>query len=129
MPGVPDADAWAVFGQIASVVIFLAALVGAVWRLGLLRRDPKSNGKPRAVVQRGTSPGEMLAEVQRTQGEVAGLARQVGDLELRTPAPDALGRIHRRLDDLNKQVAHLEGELKAANRSLHIIQEHLINKS
>lgn len=128
MPGIPDADAWAVFGQISSVLIFLAALAGAVWRLGFLRRDSKPHNKPRAAAQCGPSTGEVLAEIQRTQGEVAGLSRQVGEMELRTPGPDALGRIHGRLDDLNAKVAQLEGELKAANRSLHIIQEHLINK-
>ena len=43
MPGVPDAAAWEVFGQLAAVLIFLATLVGAVWKFWPHKRAPASD--------------------------------------------------------------------------------------
>lgn len=43
---IPDADAWGVFTQVGVVVIFLATLGGAVWKIVSVRRDKPRRGRP-----------------------------------------------------------------------------------
>lgn len=123
MQQIPDLDAWVVFGQISSVLIFLGAVVGALWKLGLLKKSGR--GGP----ARRSSGDATDCDILMLRDDLEVLEKRVVDVDSRTPRPDAMGRIHSRLDELNKRVAHLEGELGSANRSLLIIQEYLINRS
>ena len=100
---VPDADAWAVFGQLASVLIFLGALGGAVWKLRHVRRggaesDP-APGTSRAAT--ASEAAHAVAETQRTQGMVAGLETRIGELEGES---GAVREALRRVGDVEKEI-------------------------
>ena len=121
----PSLESWEAFAGVSAVVIFLGSLVFGLQRLGIIGQKKAA---PAPFGDKTCSPAHILAELQRTQGELAALSIRVGELEVRMPQPEAFGRVHKRLDDLNSSVSHVEGELKPINRQLHLINDHLLNK-
>ena len=111
---VPDAAAWQVFGQVASVLIFLAALAGAAWKIGLFRRGRHTDarGVPSLPPSR-SDVKDAIAEVQRAQGAVAGLDGRVSELE--TDRADVTEQ-RRRIDEIEKGLAGLR---------LHVAQNYI----
>ena len=105
MPALPDAAAWQVFGQVASVIIFLAALAGTAWKLGAFRRASQTDSRGRPAERPTRSDvKEAIAETQRTQGTVAAFDGRVSELE--TDRADVT-ELRRRLDALDKGFADL----------------------
>ena len=81
-----------------------------------------------AILRRDVEALADGAALEAVQEAHQALAARMARLEADMPAPEAASRIHQRLDDLNSTVSHVEGELKQLNRSIHLIQEHLLNK-
>ena len=118
MDVIPDATAWQIFGGLGVVIIFLAMVVGALHRLGILRGQRQSSPSPEAVA---------LIEATQT------LVQATEAIAARS---ESLGRIHKRLDDVERelstvkaQTARVEGQLTQANHTLTLIQEHLLSRS
>ena len=117
----PTIEAWEAFAGVGAVIIFLGALVFALRRLGII-------GSPAPTARDAKPSAEALALIEATQA----LLRATEAIAARS---EALGRIHSRLDEqtadigrVASEVAHVKGELTAINRTLHLIQEHLLSQ-
>ena len=117
MDVIPDAAAWRIFGGVGAVIIFLAMIAGALRGLGALRGRQQPSPSPEAI-----------ALIESTQTLVQAT-------EAIAARSESLGRIHKRLDDVERelstvkaQTARVEGQLTQANRTLTLIQEHLLNR-
>lgn len=44
------------------------------------------------------------------------------------PGEPAISGIHKRIDQLGQGVRHLEGEMKQINHTLHLIQQHMLER-
>ena len=129
----PESHAWDTFGAVAGVIIFLGGLAFALQRLGIIgkRASPApGNAQPPtpAPVAAGRPSAEAIALIDATRALVAGV-------QATTERTEATGRVHMRLDDLERdlsdvkaQNAELKGQLAQANGTLRLIEEHLLNK-
>ena len=131
MNPIPDAGAWNTFTQIGVVVIFLASLAGALWRLGAFRRrrtvacPDKSESSTSGKAE--PSP-EAVALIEATHS----LVTAVTVMSERT---EAMGRVHRRLDEVNDKItasttesAEMKGQLIQINGTLKLIHEYLLHQ-
>ena len=128
----PSVESWQAFAGVGGVIIFLGSVVFGLQRLGFIGQKkqvpaPVPDSPRLGAIE--SKLGNVEREGQMAQGTLTDLAIRIGALEAEMPRPEALGRVHKRLDDLTASLSHVEGELKAANRTLHLIQEHLLNKT
>ena len=131
MVGVPDAAAWSTFTQIGVVLIFLLTLVGAVWRVLAVRRgvtEPRPGQREPKAGDVATPSPEALALIEATRALIEGM-------QCVTERSEATGRMHKRLDDVNREmgasrseVAEVRGQLVQMNKTLHLIHEHLLRQ-
>lgn len=122
----PDAAAWDALTKIGVAVIFLATLVGALWKLRVLRK-PSVDATSRARRDVDMSP-EARALIEATHT----LVKATEAIATRS---EALGRIHQRLDRVDEDIggvktqnARLEGKLDQQGRLLELIHRHLLDK-
>lgn len=66
--------------------------------------------------------GWLLVTVITNARDVAVLAARVDESDVR----DELGIMHRRVDETGREVSEVSGQLKQINRTLGLIQEHLM---
>lgn len=125
MDSVPDAAAWEAFAGVASVIVFLSLLIGALWRMGLLRRGGASG----RLAELETRLHRVCGELDAAREDLTSLRLRIGAIEVELPRPEALGRVHKRLDGLSTAVSHVEGQLQQIGRAVSLIQEHLLSKS
>ena len=122
-----DASAWEAFAGVGAVIVFLGSVVFGLQRLGFIgQKKLPPTPSPSASAEPATPSPEALALLEATR-ELVISVQAIADRS------ESLGRIHARLDGVNKEVAqvgsgvaHLKGELSAMNRTLHLIQEHLL---
>lgn len=131
MPPVPDAAAWDTFTQLGIVLIFLATLVAAVWRIVAVRRG---RARPRPDEPEPTAPDDA-----RPSPEAAALIEAthslVNAVTVMAERTEAMGRVHRRLDEVNDRItastteaAEMKGQLVQINGTLKLIHEYLLNQ-
>ena len=131
MSPVPDAAAWDTFTQLGIVLIFLATLGAAVWRIVAVRRGRArphpDEPEPAAPDDARPSP-EAAALIEATHS----LVNAVTVMAERT---EAMGRVHRRLDEVNDRItastteaAEMKGQLVQINGTLKLIHEYLLHQ-
>lgn len=115
-----DPSHWEAFYGAGSVVIFLGGLIFALQRLGfrVARNAPAAPSVP-AEAAKPSPEAIALIEATRTLVEV---------MKETVERSAAVSRVHSRLDEVTKEVHEVKGKVDQANRTLHLIEEHLINK-
>lgn len=71
------------------------------------------------------------AEVRKAEKQRAALAGRMDLIEERIqhlPDDRDIERIHERIDDVSNQLSDMAGSMRASNRQLELINEHLINR-
>ena len=126
----PSIDAWEAFAGVGGVVIFLGSVVFGLQRLGVIGKRPAPAPTPGPAEPKeppGPSP-EALALIEATRALVEGMQAIAGRSE-------SVGRVHARLDDVNREissstteVAELKGQLVQMNKTLLLIHEHLLRQ-
>lgn len=122
----PDAAAWDALTKIGVAVTFLGMVVGALWKLGIVRK-PRVDATPGPKKDAEMSP-EVRALIEATHT----LVKATEAIATRS---EALGRIHQRLDRVDEDIggvktqnARLEGKLDQQGRLLELIHRHLLEK-
>ena len=67
--------------------------------------------------------GWLLVTVITNARDVAVLATRLNEADVR----DEVSEVHRRVDDIGRNVSDVSGQLKQINRTLGLIQEHLMS--
>ena len=125
----PSLESWEMFAGVCSVIVLLGAVALALQRLGVIGKKPAPAPAPVPVLDAPREPSpEALALIEATRALVDGV-------KVTTERTEATGRVHMRLDDVNREiaastaeVAELKGQLIQMNNTLHLIHEHLLNK-
>lgn len=71
------------------------------------------------------------AAIDRVDGRVAGLETRLTQMESdvrHLPDHDDMGHIHEKINGVDLAMRRIEGELAALNRTMSLINEHLLNK-
>lgn len=120
-----DPEAWATFAGVLGIIIFLAAGAAALRGLGFLGGSGRSGKQPEAA-------GEPSPEAKALMAATDALLKAVEALTARS---ESHGALFARLDEqashltqVGSEVAHVKGELTSLNRTMTIIQEHLLNQ-
>lgn len=137
---IPGAQAWESFSGTAAVVIFLSSLLSAIggavaWKAWLFRRsEARPIAESPATTPSDPSP-EALALMETTQALATATQTLVTATEAIAARSEGFGRLHNRLDDVDRdigattaEVAELKGQLIQMNNTLTLIHEHLLNK-
>ena len=123
MDVLPSAHAWEVFGEVGVVVLFLSALGGALWHIGVLRRRRSESA---SAAGRAPSP-EARALIESTQALISAVT-------VMAERTEAMGRVHHRLDEVHDRLAagttetaEMRGQLAQINSTLKLIHEYLLH--
>lgn len=71
------------------------------------------------------------AAIDRVDGRVGGMEHRLTQLESdvrHLPDHDDMGHIHEKINGVDSAMRRIEGELTALNRTMSLINEHLLNK-
>ena len=116
----PSAHAWEVFGELGLVLLFLSAVGGALWRMGVFRR------RPPAGADREPS-AEARALIESTQALISAVT-------VMAERTEAMGRVHHRLDEVHDRLAastteaaEMRGQLEQISSTLTLIHEYLLH--